>query len=43
MLLSVKIRAQYLSYLHICRAIFHDSVVNGIRLSFFKQLNTCYR
>ncbi|MGM0838524.1 MAG: RAxF-45 family protein [Bacillota bacterium] len=43
MLLSVKLRGQYLSYLHLCRAIFHDSFVDGIRLSFFNKSNTCCR
>ncbi|CAG9622438.1 RAxF-45 family protein [Sutcliffiella rhizosphaerae] len=43
MLLSVDARTPYMAYLHICRAIFHDLVANGIRLSFFSKLNTCYR
>lgn len=43
MLLSVRNSAKYLSYLHICRVIIHDLAADGIDLSFFKKLNTCYR
>lgn len=39
MLLSVNARTQYMAYLHICRAIFHDSAINGTRMSIFRQLN----
>lgn len=39
MLLSVNARTQYMAYLHICRAIFHDSAADGTRMSIFIQLN----
>ncbi|WP_275477412.1 RAxF-45 family protein [Bacillus coahuilensis] len=32
---TVGLRGQFLSYVYICRAIFHDVVMNGTRLSFF--------
>ncbi|MGE1109588.1 RAxF-45 family protein [Bacillus wiedmannii] len=32
---SLAARAKFLDYIYFCRAIFHDVVVNGIRLSFF--------
>ncbi|MCP9281978.1 hypothetical protein COE81_21475 [Bacillus wiedmannii] len=34
---SVAARAKFLDYIYFCRAIFHDVVVNGIRLSFFNN------
>lgn len=29
--------AKFLDFIYFCRAIFHDVVVNGIRLSFFNN------
>ncbi|HHT7221231.1 RAxF-45 family protein [Bacillus thuringiensis] len=34
---SLAARAKFLDYIYFCRAIFHDVVVNGIRLSFFNN------
>ncbi|HDX9630535.1 TPA: hypothetical protein ROY30_004260 [Bacillus cereus] len=34
---SLAARAKFLEYIYFCRAIFHDVVVNGIRLSFFNN------
>ncbi|OZM57010.1 hypothetical protein CIB95_09580 [Lottiidibacillus patelloidae] len=28
---------QFLSYIYICRAIFHDGIAQGIRMSFFSN------
>ncbi|GMR65573.1 MULTISPECIES: RAxF-45 family protein [Bacillus] len=34
---SLAARAKFLDFIYFCRAIFHDVVVNGIRLSFFNN------
>ncbi|HDR7870346.1 hypothetical protein MNO09_29555 [Bacillus sp. N5-665] len=34
---SLAARAKFLDYIYFCRAIFHDVVVNGVRLSFFNN------
>ncbi|MBK5426730.1 hypothetical protein HWX41_25860 [Bacillus paramycoides] len=34
---SLATRAKFLDYIYICRAIFHDVVVNGIRMPFFNN------
>ncbi|PEC81882.1 hypothetical protein COK00_30055 [Bacillus cereus] len=34
---SLAARAKFLDYIYFCRAIFHDVIVNGIRLSFFNN------
>jgi hypothetical protein len=31
-------RGQFLSYIHICRAIFHDEIAQGTRMSIFSNL-----
>jgi hypothetical protein len=36
---SVGLHGQYLEYIYICRAIFHEVAINGIRMPFFRQLN----
>ncbi|MBM7362218.1 RAxF-45 family protein [Priestia taiwanensis] len=34
---SVTLRASFLEYVSICRAIFHGFAVNGIRMPFFSK------
>lgn len=34
---SLAAYAKFLDFIYFCRAIFHDVVVNGIRLSFFNN------
>ncbi len=34
---SLAARAKFLDFIYFCRAIFHDVVVNGIRMPFFSN------
>jgi hypothetical protein len=34
---SAGMRAQFLDYIYICRAIFHVAAANGIRMPFFSN------
>jgi hypothetical protein len=36
---SVGLHGQYLEYIYICRAIFHEVAFNGIAMPFFRQFN----
>jgi hypothetical protein len=36
---SVGLHGQFLAYIYICRAIFHEIAFNGISMPFFSKLN----
>ncbi|WP_280635624.1 RAxF-45 family protein [Bacillus sp. 165] len=37
MMNSAGVRTQFLDFIYICRAIFHATAANGIRVSFFSN------